>query len=106
MFRAAVDEVVVGVTMEVTEMEKPGRGQLHRRITGAVLGAIGLILGIFAITRYTSPVSEMFSWEAPFSRYELTTIISAIIGVIFLIMGLLIFAVSFIKKRETREIPE
>lgn len=61
---------------------------MGKRTLGIAGTVLGVVLLIWAYTRVTSLAGQFFTWQPPFSSYELVTVAGAGVGVLLLIFGL------------------
>jgi hypothetical protein len=61
----------------------------QRKNLGIILLVLGGAAGIWVVTRLTSMAGKIHSWEPPFTSYEVTTIIGAVIAIFLIILGII-----------------
>ena len=62
--------------------------KMEKKNKGIIFLVLGGTAGIWVITRLTSLAGKFHSWEPPFTSYETTTIIGAVIAILLIIIGL------------------
>ena len=59
------------------------------KTVGIILIIAGGAIGIWVFTRFTSLAGQLYTWEPPFSQYEVTTFCGAVVALILIIFGVI-----------------
>jgi hypothetical protein len=62
---------------------------MNSKSTAIILIMLGAAVAVWAFTRVTSPAGQLYTWEPPFAKYELTTLLGFGVAVVLLTAGLI-----------------
>ena len=65
---------------------------MSKKTLGIILSVLGVVGGIFSYTRVTSLYGQLHTWSPPFDGFETSTIAVAVVALVILIVGIVLWS--------------